>query len=87
MPLKTCRTLSYYATLFCFCLLLVSTPLWVSRRKQWETLSEDNWMTGEESGFEMFGINRRDRWDRWLKFQKNVEKKIQHQIHRSRRSG
>jgi GR25 family glycosyltransferase involved in LPS biosynthesis len=82
MPLKTCRTLSYYATLFCFCLLLVSTPLWVSRRKQWETLSEDNWMTGEESGFEMFGINRRDRWDRWLKFQKNVEKKIQHQIHR-----
>lgn len=85
--IHTCRLLTLaLLVLFCFLVFfsLVSNASWFFSfgQKQWEPLSEEYWMTGEESGFELFGINRGDRLDRWRKFQENVEKKIQHQVHR-----
>eukprot|EP00871_Galdieria_phlegrea_P001859 jgi/Galph1/2674/GphlegSOOS_G1330.1 len=71
-----------------FSLVLVQTlkngPSWFFgyRDHRLDSLSEESWMTGDESGFEFFVINRKDREDRWMNFQKNVEQKLQHEIRR-----
>ncbi|GJQ14364.1 hypothetical protein GpartN1_g6155.t1 [Galdieria partita] len=81
---KAYRVIFPFIAVFCFFFIVSQIPsgLFGFGQNRLETLSGDSWMTGEESGFELFGINRRDRLDRWRKFQRNVEQKIQHQVHR-----
>ncbi|GJD07807.1 hypothetical protein Gasu2_21440 [Galdieria sulphuraria] len=81
---KACRVVLSFVALFSLFVVVSLSPSWFSSfgQNKLETLAEDSWMTGEESGFEIFGINRRDRLDRWRKFQRNVENKIQHHVHR-----